>query len=86
MKVMELDEVTMQVDIAFSEREMQFIRLRFEQEMGYKEIAGYMNISARTCKWYASRLYAKLGFPMYGNNVATIRAVKWLIKNGIIET
>jgi len=64
---------------------MQFIQLRFVRELGFKEIAGEMNISARTVKWYSNRLYVKLGFPIYGNHVGAIRVTKWLIKNGIIE-
>lgn len=74
------------VEIRFTERELLFIKLRFEDVLSYKEIAEAMQCSKRTVNCYAQSIYKRLGLPDVecGENKNTIRATKLFIKHGII--
>ena len=72
----------------FSPRELEFIKLRYGQTRGFKEIMHMMNASLRNVKRLGAIIHAKLAVYVgvgEGNN-GVIQATKRLIKLGIIST
>lgn len=77
----------MVITIRFTERELEFIKLRFGDNLGLKEIAEKMCISLRTSKAYSTAIINKLGIPnnphdWYPN---VIRITKLLVKHGFLS-
>lgn len=76
------------VDIHFAPREIEFINLRYQQNLSYKEISGIMGIAMRTVSYYSQRVYLLLGCGGEGNqgeDANALRAVKELIALGFIS-
>jgi predicted DNA-binding protein (UPF0251 family) len=70
------------MEVRFSPRELEFIRLRYGIEKSLKEIAAAMNVSLRTAKSYSEVIGRKLG--QFGGS--QIRITKILIRHGFIST
>lgn len=77
-------EVT--ININFTPRMLQFIDLRYNQYLGFKEIAEIMSVSVRTVKYFGTKLYNMLGVNREVGNEGpvTIMATKLLVKYGLI--
>jgi len=68
-----------EVDIYFTPREMEFIRLRYQEELSVKTVADKMHIAERTVKGYQRVVYTQLG------RRSPIGTTKMLIKLGIVK-
>jgi DNA-binding NarL/FixJ family response regulator len=74
-------------DVKFTPRELEYLDLRYQQELYVKEIADKMNVSERMVKYYSMRVYLKIGIlSMVGDNAhRAIVTTKILAKNGFIK-
>ena len=80
-----------QTTVIFSPRELEFVKLRYQDEKTLREVAVEMGVTLRMAKFYASAIYARLGIVQFekvgsGTNTNIIRALKLLIAFGIVTT
>lgn len=75
------------IEVRFSEKELEFIRLRYERCLSLKEVATAMGITHRTAKWYSESIISRLGFHTApGDRVpTTIHVTKLLVRYKIIS-
>jgi DNA-binding CsgD family transcriptional regulator len=75
---------SVQLNVSFSSRELEFIKYRIGKEMGFKEIAGMMGITPRTVANLAQSVNTKLGLSVIGagrtgSDTPVIALTKWAI-------
>jgi DNA-binding NarL/FixJ family response regulator len=75
------------VKVKFPPRELEFIKLRYQDELPYKDVAVAMNVSLRTVHFYAANVYMRLNVTRDKGNEgpSAIRATKLLIRHGYVE-
>jgi hypothetical protein len=69
----------------FTQRELEYIELRYNQELPKKEVADRMKISLRTGGYFVERIKIKLGIAEWDQGCATIRIMRKLIRGGFIN-
>lgn len=73
--------------VAFTPRELEFIELRYGQDLQIREIAETMNISTRMARLFSQIVFSRLGISEMGtgNMAEIIKATKRLVKYGFIK-
>jgi DNA-binding NarL/FixJ family response regulator len=74
------------VEVYFTNREKEFIQLRYGKHKTLKEIAELWHSSLRVVTFHSSKVLQKLGLFEEPGYVQMIRATKLLIKFGFITT
>jgi DNA-binding NarL/FixJ family response regulator len=78
---------SIRITVSFSEREIEFIHLRYEKCLTIKEIVEEMKTSLRTVKWYSTQILMRLGVRGYDGekSCSQIQATKRLLILGYIK-
>ena len=71
----------------FTQRELQFVELRYGQCLTWKEISAEMNISLRMVRWYSEKIHQRLELKRESGHQlrASLIAMKMLIGFGYIK-
>jgi DNA-binding CsgD family transcriptional regulator len=78
---------TVQMNVPFTTREIEFIKYRISKEMSLKEIATVMGISGRTVHALGTIVYVKLGISSishHGSDTPIIALTKWAIAHKLV--
>ena len=75
------------IEFELTEKELEFIHHRFEEDMNLKQCAAVMGISHRTAKWYSSKLIQQFGLTNEPGDhfPSVVKMIRILLKQGIIS-